>query len=327
MIIAQKDKKIFGIVHLQEDFNFIGFCINSEDNTPQKIDIYVNNQKIDTILCNISNSKLENIYDIEVPNLCFEYQLAIQYIKEDTVLEFKYENSTESIVNSPIKFSEIKNFNKKLFLYSLKQIDEEKPENIYCPNTIGFIGSEDNLNDKDFMNYINDLKNHFTDTTFRRFSIGDSENNSNTIKITCINDINKNCSVLIINPQAKNNTIDQALMRGQLKISNVFITPFIKNIMHKQIIDIKNNYLTNEIKNNLELFKLTTEDIIDIDNSHILMLIKSFNKLGYQYDINLVKKISLKDLIFIHITHAIRDKKFIVNQKNIFKNITNLNNN
>lgn len=329
MIIAQKDKKIFGIVHLQEDFNFIGFCINLEDNTPQKIDIYVNNQKIDTILCNISNSKLENIYDIEVPNLCFEYQLAIQYIKEDTVLEFKYENSTESIVNSPIKFSEIKNFNKKLFIYSLKKPDDEQLTYLDGSRTLGFLATEENLKDEGFIKYIKRLLTDFQDIKFKAFYLEKElkaliedifSSKVELFELKTISNIYKNVSVLILN---NSKSLDKSII-NKCFIKGLYLSNYYPNL-ETSIEDSNNEHILKLLKNNYDLFSLSKEEI-EKYNNHIFIyeqillrntkyenrgeFIRDPKQKNYERNIKLMK-IALDDSIFIDNTIEFR--------KNIFK--------
>lgn len=329
MIIARKDKKIFGIVHLQEDFNFIGFCINTEDNTPQKIDIYVNNQKIDTILCNISNSKLENIYDIEVPNLCFEYQLAIQYIKEDTVLEFKYENSTESIVNSPIKFSEIKNFNKKLFLYSLKKPDDEQLTYLDGSRTLGFLATEENLKDEGFIKYIKRLLTDFQDIKFKAFYLEKNlipllenvfEGRIKLLELKNISDVYKNTKILILN----GTKIFDNIVLKKCFIKELYLSSYYPK-QETKIEDSNNKYILDLLKNNYSLFSISKDEIENYNN-HLLISDKIFLK-DTTYE-NPGRTATLKQTIFERNTDliniALHDNKFIENSVEFRKKISNL---
>ena len=99
--------------------------------------------------------KIEDIYDIE--GFGFTYNLPEKYIGEKLVIYFKNHQTKEDLQNSPYTLinKNNENFNEARFLYSLSQpIYEEKIKNIYCPNSIGFLATDINLNDQCFMNFI-----------------------------------------------------------------------------------------------------------------------------------------------------------------------------
>ncbi|XOB61998.1 hypothetical protein ACMC56_15575 [Campylobacterota bacterium DY0563] len=329
MIIDQKDKKIFGIVHLQEDFKLIGFCINKEDKNSQEIDIYANNQKIDTILSNTSNSKLENIYDIEVSNSCFEYRLPSQYIKEDTILEFKYENTSESILNSPIKFSEIKNFNKKLFLFSLKESDTEQITYSYDSKTIGFLATEENLKDEGFIRYIKRLLTDFQDIKFKAFYLEKSlipllenvfEGKIKLLELKNISDIYKNTKILILNGMK----IFDNIVLKKCFIKELYLSSYYPN-QEAKIEDSNNKYILDLLKNNYSLFSISKDEIENYNN-HLLISDKILLK-NTTYE-NQDTAHALKQTIFERninlIKLALHDNKFIKNTIEFRKKIHSL---
>ena len=95
------------------------------------------------------------------------------------------------------------------------------------------------------------------------------------------------------------------------------------NLRPKKIVE----YIGQEqVKNNLEVFGLTVNDIEDISFNHILMIMKAFEKLSLINKINedTLLNTTLKELSFINIKDAINNKEFIKVQKYINKNLIEL---
>jgi len=66
-------------------------------------------------------------------------------------------------------------FNEYRFLHSLSHIDVEKVKDLYCKDAIGFLATEENLNDERFVEYIKELYNRFPQVTFKIFYFNDLE--------------------------------------------------------------------------------------------------------------------------------------------------------
>lgn len=60
-------------------------------------------------------------------------------------------------------------YNEIMFLRSLEEPMDEKIKDIYCPNCIGFLATEENLEDEEFVGYIKELMIRFPDVEFKGF--------------------------------------------------------------------------------------------------------------------------------------------------------------
>ena len=66
-------------------------------------------------------------------------------------------------------FKDDDRYNEFVFMNSLGQVDEAEIKDMYCPNSIGFLATEENLEDEDFMEYIKKLMERFPDVEFKGF--------------------------------------------------------------------------------------------------------------------------------------------------------------
>lgn len=207
MIIPKRDAKSYGAVHIDYFLTFVGFCKKVSSDEIQSIDVFIDGNKIDTIVCDKTIDKVSQIYDIEGHG--FEYDLPEVYFDKRHLLSFRCSDSGEELVNSPISTicKNDEKFNEYKFLNSLsKPIDEDKVKDVYCPNSIGFLATEKNLNDTDFMNYIKELVIKFDHIQFKGFAF-DTKNikdyfnapNISIETVSQIEDILINCSIFISN--------------------------------------------------------------------------------------------------------------------------------
>lgn len=310
--------KTYGVLHTESYFSFVGFAKKIGSDETQKIDVFLDNKLIDTIEANEFIQKIDDMYDVE--NKAFKYNLPTQYIDKKAILSFKNHDSGEELLNSPYTLIDKnhESFNEAKFLHSLSEpIDEEKIKDIYSPNSIGFLATKENLEDEEFMGYIKELINRFPDVEFKEFCFNKTSNKTNSIEVTTIYDITKNCCILITNPELINNRLDQIITQQQEKLQNVMISPLWKTHLNNKIKDIVMPNLINAIKNNLDIFTLSENDIKEISNNHILMVRKSFEKLLNLEVINktVLLNISFKELQFINITETFKNRDFVKVQK------------
>jgi len=162
MIIPKRDAKYYGAVHIDNYLTFTGFCKKVDSNEICDVDVFVDGKKIDTLKADKKIAKVEDIYDIEGHGFAFE--LEEKYFEKSHLLEFKA-SSGEELVNSKIQTIDKNHvkFNEYRFLNSLSNVDVEKIKDLYCKDAIGFLAIEENLNDKDFMEYIRELTVKFPD--------------------------------------------------------------------------------------------------------------------------------------------------------------------
>ncbi len=329
MILPKNSQKSYGVFHSKNYFSFIGFCKKTNSSEIQKVDIYLDDKLVDTILADKNIENIENIYDVE--NFGFEYILPNEYIGQKSLISFKNHETKENLQNSPyelIKKNHPK-FNEMSFLNSLESpIDQEKIRDVYCPNSIGFLATQENLEDEEFVGYINELMVRFPKAKFKKFFFDNSlDNIENSIKISTIEDITNNVCVLVTNPILQDNHFDQLITKQQFKFENVFVTPCNKQNLYKKINEIVMEPFISIIKNNLQAFGLDSNDIKNISHNHILMIKKSFEK---HTNIDIIDnkefmEMVFKEMVFNHIKLALKDKNFIKFQKLTNKTLVTLN--
>jgi hypothetical protein len=176
MIIPKRDAKCYGAVHIDNYLTFTGFCKKVGSDELCEVDVVIDGKKIDTLKADKRIAKVEEIYDIEGHGFAFE--LEEKYFEKSHTLEFKA-SSGEELVNSKIQTINKNHpkFNEYRFLHSLSHIDVEKVKDLYCKDAIGFLATEENMNDKDFVEYIKELYNRFPQVTFKTFYFSDNQKN------------------------------------------------------------------------------------------------------------------------------------------------------
>lgn len=169
MSSSERNAKIYGAVETETFMTFEGFCKKIYNTEQQRVEVFIDDEKIDTILANQKISNIEDTYEVfDTEGFCFTYKLPQKYIGEKHKLEFKTIEG-EQLIHSPFSTIDISDekYNEYFFLESLKEpIDEEKIKDLYCPNSIGFLATEKNLNDINFVEFIKNLSYKFPDTNF-----------------------------------------------------------------------------------------------------------------------------------------------------------------
>lgn len=172
MILPKAKQKSYGVIHTENYFSFTGFCKKVNSDEIQKVDIYLDDVLIDTILADKKLQKIEDIYDIE--GFGFTYNLPTEFIGNKKSINFKNHQTKEDLQNSPYELLNTTHpkFNEARFMYSLSEsIDEERIKDKYCPNSIGFLASEENLEDEEFVQYIKELIIRFPNVEFKAFCL------------------------------------------------------------------------------------------------------------------------------------------------------------
>ena len=73
MIIPTRDAKSYGAVHIDHYLTFTGFCKKVYSDEIQSIDVFIDDKKINTLVCDKTIDKISQIYDID--GYGFEYDL------------------------------------------------------------------------------------------------------------------------------------------------------------------------------------------------------------------------------------------------------------
>lgn len=176
MFLPFKSAKSYGIVHTENYFSFLGFCKNVNNDEIQKVDVFLNDKLIDTIDADKNLQKINDLYDTN--GFSFVYYLPEIYVGEKHEISFKNHETKEELQNSPYQLINKSNphFNELSFLYSLTlPIDKNKINDIYCPNNIGFLATEENLADEEFVQYIKEIQKKFSNVEFKIFYLKDKQ--------------------------------------------------------------------------------------------------------------------------------------------------------
>lgn len=300
MIVPFKSQKTYGVLHTENYFSFLGFSKKVNSDEIQKVDVYLDDVVIHTIIADKHLQKIEDIYELE--GFGFEYILPHEYIGQKSAICFKNHETQENLQNSPyelIKENHPK-FNEMAFLNSVENpINEEKIKNIYCPNSIGFLATEENLEDEEFISYITQIIKDFSSYKFKILFINDDINtllkekfqvsDFESIKISSIYDICKNLEVYLSNYERLkySNPYETHIIRDLRKFSTDVITIGLsinmKNISIKEH-EFNNTNHFNKLFDNLEILGFTKKDIEKYGNTYYEMY---FKKASEQYAINI----------------------------------------
>jgi hypothetical protein len=139
------------------------------------IRVCVNNEEIEILNVNHSDELTNNIFDLK--QFRINYELDAKYTGQENKLKFYYSDENQSFkveIHMPTRNDT--HFNEFVFKNSLKAtIDKKRLENLYEKNAIGFLATEENLEDEDFVNYIKELMVRFSWLTFRAFYFNDEQ--------------------------------------------------------------------------------------------------------------------------------------------------------
>lgn len=153
--------KTYGVLHTESFFSFLGFAKKIGSNETQKIDVYLDDKLIDTIEANKFIEKIDDMYDVE--NQAFSYNLPTEYIGKKATISFKNNDSQDELLNSPYTLIDKnhESFNEARFIHSLNEPISEDLKNMYKSNSVGFLATKENLEDDEFVEYINQIMNDF----------------------------------------------------------------------------------------------------------------------------------------------------------------------
>jgi len=204
---TSKDDQEYGVVESEYGITFIGYYKKSDSNDVYDIDVYIDGSRIETLKADKKLKKVKDTFDVESNG--FEFILEDKYLKEPHLLEFKESKSGRVLMDGSVKTISMQDekFNELRFMDSLGHVDAQEIKDLYCPNAIGFLATEENLEDVEFMGYIKELMEKFPDVEFKGFYINsqDIKSSKNTlnfiefISISNIKDIIENIEIFIFN--------------------------------------------------------------------------------------------------------------------------------
>lgn len=261
--------KTYGVLHTENFFSFLGFAKKIDSEDIQKIDIYLDDKKIDTIVADEFIQKMDDIYDIE--SKAFRYNLPNKYIGEKAIISFKNHDSGEELLNSPYTLIDKNHekFNEAKFLQSLNEPLSDELKNMYKPNCVGFLATKENLEDEEFVGYIKELMERFPDVEFVGFCFDKFNNNLISLKIIeikCAGEIIPNIEIFIANSKIKDIQLSNKIFNKNHKITTFNYSKandtFNPNTIYHE------NPLIKFHKN----FSITEEDLKSVNNNLNLIM-------------------------------------------------------
>lgn len=155
MIVAKLGAKTVGVVHIDNHLQFIGYC-QGIDGSIAKIDVYLDDKIIDTIVSDKFVQKIDDIYD--VGEYSFVYDLDKKYYDKKHIISFKANLDGVELLNSPISTmsKDQEKFYLYYFAYSLSQqnVDALKIDNSKRENKIGIFNVGSHFDDEDMIAFI-----------------------------------------------------------------------------------------------------------------------------------------------------------------------------
>ena len=312
MIVPSKNQKTYGVLHTENYFSFLGFCKKVNSDEIQKVDVYLDDALIDTIIADKHLQKIEDIYELD--GFGFTYNLANEYIGNKKSMSFKNHLTKEDLQNSPYKLinNTNRNFNEAKFIHSLIQPHNlEKIKDLYYPNSIGFFATNENLNDEIFLSYIKEFIILFPQTIFQAFYfdeeskelakklLADDEERITYILPTNICDVAGNVEIMVCN-ECKN--FDNIALNNTISINsnNIFVlyiySPHAELSLEKYDEILKET--SHPILTNPELFMLNKEKLKDYNYSVSNFFINSFSNTNKVY-------LSVKELFYFELINQV----------------------
>ncbi|MGD9554015.1 MAG: hypothetical protein AB7D96_03685 [Arcobacteraceae bacterium] len=262
MSSLQRESKIYGAVESESYITFTGFCKRIYDTAQQSVDVFIDEEKVATLLANEKIHDIEEKYEVfDTNGFCFTYELPKKYIGQKHKLEFKTQNG-EQLLHSPThtldKFSPL--YNQAMFIESLnKPIKYAFEKEGYTKNALSFIVIEENLSDEAFIAFVLEMCKKHKELSLTLFYFNEHQKNQ------AIKQFKQIKNKQFINPSS----VEEMIKSSEIYLHNV-IEEFRFTINEEYYNKVKNQ---SAIKENLFVLELTrkakkkkdmTEMVIDM---------------------------------------------------------------
>ena len=292
--------KTYGALHTENFFSFVGFAKKVGSDEPQKIDVFLDDKLIDNIEANKFIQKIDDMYDVE--SKAFTYNLQIKYIGQKSTISFKNHHSGEELLNSPYTLIDKthEKFNEAKFLHSLSEPLSEELRNMYKPNCVGFLATKENLEDDEFVEYINQIMNDFPAYKFVALYIDKNlikeiknkfqHSNLNLIELKSAKDIFENLEVYLSNYEKTfKDRFEMPIMNLlRYKSNDIALLPLGLNrdkYLTLREFENQNKVYFKKLLDNLEYLGFNKDDIDKYGNSFNAISFKSYSE-KYNIDID-----------------------------------------
>lgn len=268
-------------------------------NDVKTIDVYLKDKKIDTITCHDFKANRGRVFDIDIRGILYDTSDAYQDKLEQIV--FKDAKSGKEL---PRAFADViarddEKYNEISFMRSLDEPISEEIQEMYCPNAIGFLAIQENLEDEEFVEYINQIMQDFPNATFKALIFNNNLNELikerfplstlGFIELKNINSLYESIEIYLSNYERTfanihENNIVKILRNHSSDIACIGLGLQRKYISLRQH-ELENATYYNKLFLNLEHLGLDKQDIAKYGNSfHEVYFKKASEK--YNVDIN-----------------------------------------
>ncbi|MDY0193557.1 MAG: DUF115 domain-containing protein [Aliarcobacter butzleri] len=332
-----KDKQEYGVVQGEYGITFVGYYKKSDSNDAYDIDIYIDGNRIETLKADKKLESVEEAFDVDSHG--FEFILEDKYLQEPHLLEFKESKSGRVLMDGSVKTISMqdKKFSEFRFMDSVVHVDAKEIKDMYCPSAIGFMATEENLADFEFVNYIKELMVRIPQVTFKAFYFNEKQanmieknfyNERDRIKLIIPKDIYSIVSEtsLWINNHYK----DTPLIRDKLEDNfNIIVINYLKDAKRLKLfeydndIDVSNNILYK----NKQLFDINEDDFLKMkyNSCMVTILITTKNTPFDALTDKLDKQTNLYEYnLFQVVEMALKSKKYFLNYTNYIKHYKQL---
>lgn len=130
------------------------------------IDVEVEGEVIDSFTCKELKPTLGRVFDVDMRGIL--YDMPDMHVGKAAVFKDAKTGKVLPEAFVSVIAREDEKYNELSFMKSLEEpIDEEKIKDLYYPNAIGFLATEENLADEEFVGYIKELMGDFPFYTFK----------------------------------------------------------------------------------------------------------------------------------------------------------------
>lgn len=317
----KREEKIYGAVDTEDHIHFTGFCKKINSKEQHLIYVFIDGNLADTLESNKNIEEIENKYDMYDTNgFCFEYKINENLIGEKHKIEFLTKDN-EHLLKSPL--SSIEKTHKRFFEYSLLESLKTETSTIdsSIKNSIGLLGTSENIEDNDFTQYIKQIITDFPKIKFKIFIFNNDLNNKikeifpstriEFILLKNIKDIFKEAEVYLCNNDR--NSLDTKILHSLRKITtDLFCVGLNLNLNKITVLEHenKNEEYFKPFFNNLEAFGFTNQDIINYGNTyHELYFLKAEKIYNTKIDFNMNQNMN-KAYIYWNLTLGFHNHDF-----------------
>ncbi|MBL0707441.1 MAG: motility associated factor glycosyltransferase family protein, partial [Sulfurimonas sp.] len=172
---VDKEKQEYGAVLSEYGITFIGYYKKADSENIYDINVYLDGECIESLRSDKKLKKVEEFFDVNSNG--FEFVLEEKYFDKSHLLEFKERKSGKPLMDGCVNTisKDDKKLNEHIFLDSLDHFDKEKVKDLEGKDAIGFMAVEENLQDKDFVDYIKKLSKKLPQVTFKAFYFNEEQ--------------------------------------------------------------------------------------------------------------------------------------------------------